>query len=149
MGLMRRVPSLPLTVAWQAKRLLSGAAKRSRSSRSSVPGDASNSAPSSTSTWQVPQLAERQEKGIGASITLHADSIPLRKILDAIEEQSGLSFSYSSRLFDDQQKVKIHVEGSALKPVLDFLFAQQDIRYEVIERQIVLKRARRLKPCSG
>ncbi len=86
-----------------------------------------------------------QEKGIDAPITLQADSIPLREILDAIEAQSGLSFSYSSRLFDDHQAFTIHLEGSALKPVLDLLFAQQDIRYEVIERQIVLKRARRLK----
>ena len=85
-----------------------------------------------------------QGKGIDALITLHADSIPLREVLDLIEVQSGLSFSYSSRLFDDQQKASIHVEESALKPVLDFLFAQESIRYEVIERQIVLKRARRL-----
>ena len=44
-----------------------------------------------------------QEKGIDAPITLQADSIPLREILDAIEAQSGLIFSYSSRLFDDHQ----------------------------------------------
>lgn len=86
-----------------------------------------------------------QENGIDVPITLHADSIPLREILDAIEDQNGLSFSYSSRLFDDQQRRAIHVEGSALKPVLDLLLTEQNIRYEVIERQIVLKRARRLK----
>ncbi|MFO7669887.1 MAG: TonB-dependent receptor [Bacteroidales bacterium] len=89
--------------------------------------------------------AQGQQTGMDAPITLHADSIPLREILDRLEEQTGLSFAYSNRLFDDQAAITIHVEGSTLKPVLDLLFARQEIRYEVIERQIVLKRARRLK----
>lgn len=86
-----------------------------------------------------------QQSGIDTPITLHSDSIALRQVLDDLEEQTGLSFSYSSRLFDDQQKVSIHVEQKALKPVLDLLFASQKISYEVIEQQIVLKRSRRLK----
>ncbi|MDX2432519.1 MAG: TonB-dependent receptor [Bacteroides sp.] len=86
-----------------------------------------------------------QQSGIHTPITLHSDTIALRQILDDLEEQTGLSFSYSSRLFDDQQKVSIHVEQKALKPVLDLLFASQKISFEVIEQQIVLKRFRRLK----
>ena len=86
-----------------------------------------------------------QQSGIDTPITLHSDSLSLQAILDQMEEQTGLSFSYSSRLFDDQQKMSIHVERKVLKPVLDLLFAEQKISYEVIEQQIVLKRARRLK----
>ncbi len=92
----------------------------------------------------VCQLNGRQT-GIDTPISLHADSVPLREILNSIEEQTGLSFSYSSRLFEDKEIRSMHVERKALKPVLDSLFSRQSIRYEVIERQIVLKRARRLK----
>ncbi len=86
-----------------------------------------------------------RQTGIDTPLSLQADSVPLREILSSIEKQTGLSFSYSSRLFDDQQPVSIHLEKAALKPALDILFAGQDIRYEVIEQQIVLKRSRRTK----
>jgi len=85
-----------------------------------------------------------QQKGIDTPITLNADSIPLRNILDQIEDQTGLSFSYSSRLFDDQKPVSLDVTEGTLRSVLDILFAGLKLRYEVVEKQIVLKRSRRL-----
>ncbi|MCP4312161.1 MAG: TonB-dependent receptor [Bacteroidetes bacterium] len=89
--------------------------------------------------------ARGQASGIDTPVTVHADSLSLRDILDRIENQSGLSFSYSSRLFDDEQTVTIHVESGSLKGILDFLFSGLNVRYEVVEQQIVLKRARRIK----
>jgi len=73
------------------------------------------------------------------------DQQPLREILDEIEIQSGLSFSYNSRLFDDEELESIHVEGKALEEVLTELFRDRKVGFELLERQIVLKRSRRLK----
>ncbi len=78
-------------------------------------------------------------------ITVHANEIPLRRVLDQIEEQSGLSFSYGSRLIDEEQSVSLHVESLSLEKVLDELFRDRKMTFKVVERQIVLKRARRLK----
>ena len=86
-----------------------------------------------------------QQSGINAPITLHADSVPCREVLDLIEVQTGLNFSYSSRLFDDDQPVTIHMDRAALVRVLETLFSGMRVRYEVVEKQIVLKRAKRLK----
>jgi len=86
-----------------------------------------------------------QPSGIDTPITLHADALPLRDILDLLEEQSGLIFSYSSRLFDDEQVMTIFVDEGSLKGVLDLIFSGLRVRYEVVEQQIVLKRARRMK----
>ncbi len=86
-----------------------------------------------------------QQPGIDTPISLHADELPLREVLDQLEEQTGLSFSYSSRLIEDEKIVSIQVEMAALKQVLDLLFSEMSVRYEVVEQQIVIKRSRRLK----
>ncbi|MEN8157116.1 MAG: TonB-dependent receptor [Bacteroidota bacterium] len=86
-----------------------------------------------------------QQSGIDRPITLHADSVELREVLDLVEAQTGLSFSYSSRIIDDDKRVTIHAERSSLKQVLDQLFEGMKVRYRVVEKQIILKRAKRLK----
>ena len=78
-------------------------------------------------------------------VTLQVDNMPLREVLDLVEEQTDLSFSYSSRLFDDQEPVTIHLIRVSLDSALVMLFADRKVRFEVVERQIVLRRARRLR----
>ncbi|MDF1576387.1 MAG: TonB-dependent receptor [Bacteroidales bacterium] len=75
------------------------------------------------------------------SITLDLYEKPMRKVLDGIEEQTGLSFSYNSRLIDEEEIVSIHLNKSPLEVVLDTLFSERRISFEVVEQQIVLKRA--------
>ncbi len=86
-----------------------------------------------------------QEKTTGLLITLQAERVPLREVLDQIEEQTGLSFSYSSRLVDDLEPVSIQVTGEPLEQVLEVLFTEQKVRFEIVERQIVLRKARRIR----
>ncbi len=76
-------------------------------------------------------------------ITLHTDEVPLRQIFDELESLSGLSFSYSNRLIDDQETSSIHVEEQSIETTLDLLFKDQRIAYLFMEEQIVLKRKRR------
>lgn len=78
-------------------------------------------------------------------ITLHFDERPMREVLDRIEEQSGLSFSYNSRLIDEDEAVTIHLDNATLREALATLFSERRIAFEVVERQVVLKRARRMK----
>ncbi len=82
-------------------------------------------------------------------ITIQVDSVPLRNVLNLIEDQTKLSFSYSSRLIDDSDIVTLHVNRETLDNVLERLFGEQKIRFEVVERQIVLKKARRLRVGVG
>ncbi len=78
-------------------------------------------------------------------VTLQVEKRPIREVMDLIEGQTGLSFSYNTRLMDDQVPVSLHATGISLEAALDSLFSGRKIRFEVVERQIVLKRARHVK----
>ena len=76
-------------------------------------------------------------------LSLHFDEASMREVLDRIESQTGLSFSYSSRLIDEDEAVSIHLTNVDLEEALQVLFSDRRVTYEVVERQIVLKKARR------
>jgi CarboxypepD_reg-like domain/TonB-dependent Receptor Plug Domain/Secretin and TonB N terminus short domain len=78
-------------------------------------------------------------------VTLQADELPMGEVLDRIEQQSGLSFSYNSRLIDEHEKVSIYLERVSLEEALTKLFAGRKITFRVLEKQVVLKRARRFE----
>ncbi len=75
-------------------------------------------------------------------ITIHMDQQPMKKVLDRIEQESGLIFSYNSRLIDADEAVSIHLDRASLEEVLSILFAERRISFEVVEQQVVLKRDR-------
>ena len=79
------------------------------------------------------------------SITVHMDQQPMKEVLNLIEEQSGLSFSYHSRLIDGDEPVSIHLDHVSLEEALGVLFQGRRISFEVVEQQVVLKRDRRNK----
>ena len=79
------------------------------------------------------------------SITLDLKERPMREVLDRIEEQSGLIFSYNSRLINEEELISIYLEGVSLEEALNLLFSGRKIAFEVLEQQIVLVRARRMK----
>ncbi len=78
----------------------------------------------------------------GRPITLHVDQVAMKEVMDRIEEQSDLSFSYNSRLINKQEAVTVHVDRVPLDTALQVIFQERGIRFEVVERQIVLKRVR-------
>ncbi len=78
----------------------------------------------------------------GPELTLHFDERPMEEVLDQIEEQSGLSFSYNSRLIDEDELISIHVDHVSLDEALTLLFSGRRISFEVVEQQVVLKRSR-------
>jgi hypothetical protein len=87
-------------------------------------------------------LAGQEQVG---TITIDAVDMPVSWVMSRIEEQTSLSFSYNSRLIDPQKNVTIRADQISLDSALTLLFMNEKIRFEVVERQIVLKRARRLQ----
>jgi len=76
-------------------------------------------------------------------ITLHTDDVPVREVFDRIEQQAGLSFSYSTRLIDDEMPVSVHVDNVSLEEAVHAVLSDVPVRVMIIEKQIVLKRERR------
>jgi len=86
-----------------------------------------------------------QAQDLEIPITIQVDGESLRTVLDQIEEQSGLSFSYGSRLLNEEDPVSLHMESQPLEAVLKKLFRERNVTFKIMERQIVLKKAKRLK----
>ena len=80
-----------------------------------------------------------------ALITINTNQIAIRRVLNQIEEQTGLSFSYGSRLIDEKEPVSLQVVDQPLQMVLEELFKNRKVSFKVVERQIVLRRAKKLK----
>jgi hypothetical protein len=76
-------------------------------------------------------------------ISINYKDVEFRDVLNHIEVQTGLVFSYNNRLFDDRERITLKIEELPLDEVLRILFRDMQIQYFVIEQQIILKRDRR------
>ncbi len=89
----------------------------------------------------VPHILKAQDGG--KRFTVHVDQVPLRQIFDVLEKESGLIFSYSSRVVDDQLLSSLHMDQQTLDEAVKILFKDMEINVRFVEEQVVLKRKRR------
>ena len=73
-------------------------------------------------------------------LSLKMENATIKQVLNSIEEQTDFFFLYNSKLIDVDQKVSIHVPDNNIQGVLDQLFTDTDIQYEILDRQIALSR---------
>ncbi|MCA1747768.1 MAG: STN domain-containing protein, partial [Bacteroidales bacterium] len=76
-------------------------------------------------------------------ISIECNDVEIREVLNHIEEQTGLVFSYNNRLFDDKERVSMNVEAVPLDAVLRIMFREMQIQHIIMEQQIILKRERK------
>jgi TonB-dependent starch-binding outer membrane protein SusC len=72
-------------------------------------------------------------------LTLNLKDAPLAVLFEEIEKTSEFNFFYDSSGLDLSQKVTVTVEDSNIEAVLDMLFTDSDISYEIFDRYIILK----------
>ncbi len=87
--------------------------------------------------------------GSSAPVTLHAEEESLGVVMEEVEAQTGLRFSYNSRLIDAGDTLTIHLERVSLDSALFRLFEGRQVTFRVVEKQIVLNRARKAEPGLG
>ena len=75
-----------------------------------------------------------------AQITLKVDKVPLEGVLKAIQNQSGYTFFYSSKLLQGTHSVSLDVKNDSINHVLDLIFKGQPVEYEIVNKTIVIKR---------
>ncbi|WP_448635387.1 carboxypeptidase-like regulatory domain-containing protein [Pedobacter panaciterrae] len=76
-------------------------------------------------------------------ITLSVDKGTLKSIFKEIEQQSGFEVWYNNNILKGTKPVSIKINGG-LKMVLDKIFIDQPLTYEIVDKTIVIKR----KPVS-
>jgi len=81
--------------------------------------------------------------GQNQRVSLHYNQAEVRTVLDDIEKQTGLIFSYSSRLVDDQTSVDISASRITIDSAMAVIFPDVPVRAVFMEQQIILKRERK------
>lgn len=74
------------------------------------------------------------------NITFQCTDKPLKEILNFLEEQHGIRFSYANDLKTLERKITTQVDDQSLDKFLQELFAGTDIEYRVISRHVALKK---------
>jgi len=87
----------------------------------------------------VLQLQANRSYSQNTKISLDIKNTPIEKILHTIEKKSEYYFLYNSKLIDVDRKKDIHVDNVSIAFVLNQLFDQEDVEYEVKDIQIILR----------
>ena len=73
-------------------------------------------------------------------ISVSVKGVPLTQIFQLIEDQTDFHFFYNSNEIDVQGKIALVIEDQPLVAVLQDLFRNTDITYQIFGNQIVLKK---------
>lgn len=82
-------------------------------------------------------LLQVSAKGFGQRITLNEQNTSLKKVIRAIEQQSGYVFFYDSK--DVDQRVSVHVSDASISDVLDECFKNLPLSYKIVDKTILLQ----------
>ncbi|GGD96230.1 SusC/RagA family TonB-linked outer membrane protein [Maribacter cobaltidurans] len=73
-------------------------------------------------------------------ISIERDGATVKEVIDEIEENTEFKFLFHSEEVDLDRKVSIKIKNASIQTVLDLLFKEVNISYEVDSRKILLKK---------
>jgi TonB-dependent starch-binding outer membrane protein SusC len=73
-------------------------------------------------------------------ISVQAVNQKIQTVLSGIEKNAGVRFSYSPNLIQASRKITLNLSNEKLSVVLEKLLAPYHLRYEIVGKQIILKR---------
>lgn len=74
------------------------------------------------------------------TINIAEKDVPIEKVLNSIQEQSGYEFFYDNKQIVNAGKVSIKVVNVTVKQALDQLFKNQPFTYTIDEKTIILRK---------
>ncbi len=86
-----------------------------------------------------------QQYGVNQLISLHLPHTSIEKVLQKIEAQTGVSFSYSSKVIQAQRKIDFVVKDKPLHQVLKNLARLASVDFKVMKHQIVIKKKKQVR----
>ncbi|SIO14899.1 TonB-dependent receptor [Chitinophaga niabensis] len=97
--------------------------------------------------FSVFHVAEAQVKSLQSPVTVSGNNMSLLQVFRAIKKQTGFTLVYNNQLLDDGEKLNLNFRNTALQEVLDFVFKNKGIIYELRSNRIVLdKKAPEVTP---
>ena len=83
------------------------------------------------------------------TVTMDKRQVPLLEILQELEKQTGIFFSYESSLLDEFPKISFKAQDESLSYCLRRLFSTLPLTYRQTGQIVILKRKPRLYTISG
>jgi len=74
-------------------------------------------------------------------ITLIIQDKPFISVLNEISEKGNINFSYIPQKIPLNRNITFSAEEKTIREILDFLSAEMDITYTIVEEQVILKQA--------
>lgn len=94
---------------------------------------------------------QAQTKGVAETrkVTLNMQKVSFLEVLDEIQKQTGVTFSYESSLLSELPKISFRADDEALSDCLLRLFANRPVVYKMNGNVVILKRKPRQVTVSG
>ncbi len=73
-------------------------------------------------------------------ISLNLENVPIEKILNEIEMKTDFKFLFNRNDIDVNKRVSVKVNGVRVKNILNKMFLDMDVSYELFDKQIIIKR---------
>jgi TonB-linked SusC/RagA family outer membrane protein len=77
-------------------------------------------------------------------ITVNLHSVEMKRALSAIEKKSDFGFLYNQKLLSDLEKVEINAVNEEVTSVLDRLFANTPLSYQILANNLVVLKPRNI-----
>jgi TonB-dependent starch-binding outer membrane protein SusC len=71
-------------------------------------------------------------------LNINMKNVPIKSVLNYIEDNSDYFFFYSSKMVDVNQNVDINTANAPIDEILDDVFKGTNIKYAIKDRQIIL-----------
>ena len=84
--------------------------------------------------------ATTQAEDDRGGITIRHENVPIQKVFQSIEKQSGYRFFYNETLLQGAVKVTLNLQNVSLQDALDACFRNQPLSYAIVEKTIIVKR---------
>lgn len=68
------------------------------------------------------------------------NSVTIGEVFEQIENQSEFIFFYQSEVIDLNKKVSVNAKDNQIENILDKIFKGEDVSYEIIDRQVIIKK---------
>lgn len=79
-------------------------------------------------------------KGVSQKVTVKETNVPLKKVLNQIEQQSGYLLFYDDDLLDGALNVTVDVKDATIEKALDESLKTASLIYRIVEKNVVIKR---------
>lgn len=77
--------------------------------------------------------------GISQTVSFWGDDVPLKKVFNAITQQTGYVVVGNKQFLQMAQRVHIHLKNSPLPKFLETVFEHQPLTFTIIEKTIVVR----------